>query len=86
MANTAIVQFTDGREVLLSYGVAVAAFIPRGTHKIDGGEFDGGGYVKTDRKFSVTTSKHANAYAGASATIVPDAIFVALVSPLDCKR
>jgi len=95
--NTATVQLTDGREVFLSYGVPVAAFIPRGTvlqapagHTPEAVWWHENplpsGYVKTDRKYSVTTSKHANAYAGASATVVPDAIFVALVSPLDCKR
>lgn len=38
--------------VCLSYGVPVAAFIPTQ------------GYVKTDKRYSVTTSKHANQFCG----------------------
>ena len=72
--NVSVVKFTDGREVCLSYNVPVAAFIP------------GRGYVKTDRKYSVTTSRHANAYAGDRATVLPDSEFCALVSPIETKR
>lgn len=74
MANSSIVKLDDGREVCLSYGVPVAAFVP------------GRGYVKTARKYSVTTSKHANSYAGDRATVLPDAEFCALVAPLETKR
>ena len=74
MTNQSVVKLADGREVCLSYGVPVAAFIP------------GRGYVKTERKYSVTTSRHANSYAGDRATTVPDAEFCELVSPLDTKR
>lgn len=41
-----VTTLEDGRQVLLSYGTPVAAFVP------------GRGYVQTDRKYSVTTSKH----------------------------
>jgi len=96
-SNTATVRLTDGREVFCSYGVPVAAFVPRGTvlqapasHTPEAVWWNENplpcGYIKTDRKYSVTTSKHANAYAGQSATVVPDAIFVLLVAPVDCKR
>lgn len=89
-ANTSIVRFTDGREVCLSYGVPVAAFIPADFSRYsDLTAADGSfvsGYIKTDRRFSVTTSRHANSYAGASAKVVPDAVFCALVAPLDCRR
>ena len=80
LANVTIVNLNDGRSVCLSYGVPVAAFIPYR------------GYVKTDRKWSVTTSKHANQFcyspiAGkVAATTIPDAEFCALVSPLDCTK
>ena len=72
--NQFIVKLDDGREVCLSYGVPVAAFIP------------GRGYVKTARKYSVTTSRHANSYAGDAATVLPDAEFAKLVSPLVSGR
>ena len=73
-ANVTTIKFTDGREVCLSYGVPVAAFVP------------GRGYVKTDRKYSVTTSRHANSYAGSSAAVLPDVEFCALIAPLETKR
>ena len=69
--NRQIVKFSDGREVCQSYGVSVAAFIP------------GKGYVKTARKYSVTTSRHANSYAGDRATILEDAAFRALIPELE---
>lgn len=72
--NTMTVKLSDGREVCLSYGVPVAAFVP------------GRGYIKTDRKYSVTTSKHANQYAGAKAKVIPDAEFRALVAPISSDR
>lgn len=73
-ANTSTIELTDGREVHLSYGVPVAAFIP------------GRGYIKTDARFSITTTRHANAYAGKSAPEVPDAEFCTLIAPVECKR
>ena len=48
--NIRIAQISNNREVLYSYNVPVAAFVP------------GLGYVKSDRRYSVTTSKHANEY------------------------
>ena len=68
------VDLADGREVLLSYGVPVAAFVP------------GRGYIKTARKYSVTTSKHANQYAGIGATVLDDAEFRALIAPICGER
>ena len=73
-SNTSTVQLTDGREVCVSYGVPVAAFIP------------GRGYIKTSRKYSTTTSKHANAYAGDRATVLPDEEFRALIAPVVGRR
>ena len=68
--NVSKVSLADGREVCLSYGVPVAAFVP------------GRGYVRTAEKFSVTTSKHANAYAGKDAPQVDAATFAALIAPM----
>lgn len=72
--NSTEVHLADGRIVCLSYGVPVAAFIP------------GRGYLKTDRRWSTTTSRHMNAFAGHSATEVPDKEFCQLISPLETKR
>lgn len=45
-----IYRFDDGREVLFSYNTPVAGYMP------------GFGYFKTDTFWSVTTSRHINAY------------------------
>jgi len=68
-ANTSTVRLNDGREVCLSYGVPVAAFIP------------GEGYIRTDQRYSVTTSRHANSYAR-DGKIVPEVIFRKLIAPI----
>jgi hypothetical protein len=90
--NVAVVRLADGREVCLSYGVIVAAFIPRGLtagllpHEQDADVLSIAGYVKTRERYSVTTSKHANAFAGKDAREVDDSILRALVSPVTDKR
>lgn len=90
MTNRSIVKFRDGREICLSYGVPVAAFIP--ADFCSGCESLGrkkhteySGYVRTDRKYSPTTSKHANGYAGRDSAIVPAEEFDRLVDPLEVK-
>lgn len=90
-ANYSIVKFNDGREICLSYGVPVAAFIPK-SYVLDHSAYEDrgktdtiAGYIKTDRKYSSTTSKHANAFAGSDATVVPHETFKQLVTPLECK-
>jgi hypothetical protein len=70
MENVSKVALADGREVLLSYGVPVAAFLP------------GRGYVRTDARYSVTTSRHANTYAGKSSPTMVDAEFRAAILPV----
>lgn len=70
MTNTIVIALTDGREVCLSYGVPVAAFVP------------GRGYLKTAERYSVTTSKHANTFAGKDAPSVPHDEFLSLVAPI----
>ena len=72
-ANTFTVALVDGREVCYSYGVAVAGFQP------------GRGYFKTAEHYSVTTSRHANAYAGKTAQAVSAATFAELIAPLAVK-
>lgn len=87
--NMSEVHLSDGRVVCLSYGVPVAAFIPvdylhaqpnateyqRKLH----------GYIKTDKRFSMTTSRHANMFCGLRACTVPDPDFVALIQPVMAK-
>lgn len=68
--NVQTIKLDDGREVLTSYGVPVAAFIP------------GRGYIRRDESFSVTTSKHANSYAGKDSPRVPVPEFLALIAPV----
>ena len=80
--NRSIVRFDDGREICLSYNVPVAAFIPA-DYAISHGMK--GGYVRTASKYSVTTSRHANSYAGRDSAIVPAEVFARLVSPLEVK-
>ena len=68
--NTSTVKLSDGREVLLSFGVPVAAFVP------------GRGYLRSTEYHSVTTSKHANAYAGKESPKVEPADFATLIAPV----
>ena len=81
--NVSIVCLTDGREVCFSYGMPVAAFIPADYEPVYWpGENRIAGYIKTSRKYSVTTSRHANAYAGDSAVVIDDAKLRALIAPV----
>lgn len=74
MSNSVTVSLSDGREVCFSYGVPVAAFLP------------GRGYIKTDEYHSVTTSRHANTYAGKDAPKMPQAEFLAAIAPVTRSR
>lgn len=55
-ANKTVVSFDNGTEVFISYETPVAAFI------------SGRGYIKTSKKWSVTTSKHITQWAGRQVT------------------
>lgn len=72
--NLQTVKLSDGREVCLSYGVVVAAFIP------------GRGYLRTSERYSVTTSKHMNAFAGKDAPEVDGATLRQLCTPVTDRR
>jgi len=72
-SNVQVVELSDGRRVCLSYGVIVAAFIP------------GRGYLRTQARYSVTTSKHMNAFAGRDAAEVPEPELRELCAPLASK-
>ncbi len=70
-ANQTEVELPDGTTVFFSYKTAVAAHIP------------GNGYYKTEKKWSVTTSKHIGKFiarnGGSGAVIVkPQEFFDAL--------
>ena len=49
-ANQTEVSLADGTDILFSYGTPVAALVP------------GKGWIRTAQKWSVTTSKHVNAW------------------------
>jgi len=75
-ANVATINLSDGRVVTTSYGVPVAVFAP------------GQGHLKTDRKYSVTSSRHAGLYArqnGSQAREIPHADFRLLVAPIETE-
>ena len=57
-ANEVTITFVDGVAVRFSYPTPVAAFVP------------GRGYLRTDRFYSSTTSKHINAWIIGHATTV----------------
>lgn len=71
--NVDVVKLSDGREVCQSYGVTVAAFIP------------GRGYLRTSNRFSVTTSKHMNSFAGKDAPEVSHDELKALTAPVTSR-
>jgi predicted deacetylase len=72
--HVAIIKLEDGREVFQSYGVTVAAFIP------------GRGTVRTDARYSVTTSKHMNQYAGKDAPTIPHEELIRLTAPVSSRQ
>ena len=81
-ANTSIVNLADGRQVLYSYGVAVATFVPSGVFAPgDVAEVESR-YFALDHTFSVTTSKHVNHFTDRRAVRVSPARFAELISPL----
>lgn len=87
-ANVQTVNLSDGRIVCLSYGVIVAAFIPRtygdgimGTSPL--GPFSG--YLRTAERFSVTSSRHMNQFAGKDAREIPHNELKALCAPVESR-
>lgn len=74
MANTVTVDFSDGRRACFSYGVLVAVFVP------------GRGYLKTDKRYSVTSSRHMNSFCDGRGVEVSDLELRALVSPVESAK
>jgi hypothetical protein len=78
--HTATITLENGVTALQSYGTTVAALIP------------GRGWVRTDRYFSRTTSKHANewlrqhGHRNGSAYVIPHDDLVKLTSPIYSAR
>lgn len=70
--NISTGELSDGRIICWSYGVPVAAFIP------------GRGYVQTAKKYSSTTSKHANQFTERRGTVVSDEEFRKLIAVETC--
>ena len=69
-ANCRVLSLSNGREVLISYTTPVAGFVP------------GLGHVATERKYSVTTSRHVNQYAR-EAKVLPEAEFRSLFAEFE---
>jgi len=67
-ANKTVLTLADGTEVLFSYGTPVAAFVP------------GQGWLRTERRWSVTTSKHITQWLPGKAEERPQAFFDNLVA------
>lgn len=68
------IKFQDGREVCLLYGVIVAAFIP------------GRGMIKTRARYSNTTTRYMNQFAGKNAPEIDHAELLALCAPVASKQ
>ena len=66
-SNQTQIEIGKGVFVLFSYKTPVAAFIP------------GQGYIRTNHKWSRTTSKHINKWLGATATEVDQSVLDTLV-------
>lgn len=67
--NMTELSLTNGTDVLFSYETPVAAFV------------EGDGYVRTETRYSVTTSKHINKWLnGMVAREVPQSVIDALVA------
>ena len=73
-ANVDIIRLSDGREVVQSYGVTVAAFLP------------GRGWVRTDQRYSVTTTRHMNQHAGKDAGEIRHQDLLALTAPIASRQ
>lgn len=84
-ANVSEVNLTDGRIVCLSYGAPVAVFFPRGCSVFNGNYTGPWGYLRSATYRSVTSSRHANAFAGADAPKVDAATFALMVAPLEVR-
>lgn len=81
--NVQTIDLADGRQVCLSYGVIVAAFIP---HDCAYRRLNVRGYVRTDKQFSVTTSKHMNQFAGKDSPRIPHEDLLLLCAPIQSKQ
>lgn len=67
--NMTELSLTNGTDVLFSYETPVAAYV------------EGDGYVRTETRYSVTTSKHINKWLnGMVAREVPQSVIDALVA------
>ena len=91
-ANVSTMTLTDGRQVCLSYGVPVAAFIPFPSDVHSANYLTEPslpyGYLKTDRHYSVTSTRHANQFCGGKdrATVVPHDVFTRLIAPVAAEE
>ena len=87
-ANINVIKLSDGRQVCLSYGVIVAAYIPPAYgDKLLGSTPLGPlhGYVRTVRRYSVTTTRHMNSFAGKDARSVAHSFLLDLCKPVTSR-
>jgi hypothetical protein len=66
-SNMTEVETSDGTLVLFSYSTPVACFVPAV------------GYMKTDKKWSATTSRHINKWTGANCESRPQSYFDSII-------
>lgn len=69
-SNVRLLKLDDGTEILFSYGIPVAGFIPTQ------------GYIRTDEHHSPTTSRHINGYVGQTCKTVAQEV----IDDLLCRR
>jgi hypothetical protein len=62
-ANTTVIELNNGVEILVSYSTPVAAFVP------------GEGYLRTEEKYSKTTTRHINQWTGGERPTRPQEFF-----------
>lgn len=61
--NQTMITLADGKQIFFSYNTPVAAYIP------------GQGCLVTDKKYSMTTTRHINAWAGKGCETRPQSFF-----------
>jgi hypothetical protein len=67
-SNRTEIEFPNGTQVLVSYQTPVAAFVP------------GEGYLKTDKRFGPTTSKHINQWTEKRGKEIPHEQILAIMA------
>ncbi len=84
--NVSTIRLESGVEVCLSYGVIVAAWIPSAVGRMAGlanlPPQTRGGLFRTKNRYSPTTSRHMNQFAGKDAPEIDHAELLELCKPI----